>query len=358
MRNRMEELMRDLPQDADAAIITSDVNRRYFTGLSSSAGTLLVLRDTAYFIIDFRYIEIAQKTVRNAKVMLQENLMQQLGELLAQHSAKAVAIESGYLTVAELEQFRRAIPSVGFLADDRLNDVILKMRCCKDEQELAAIIKAQEITDRAFTEILNFIHPGKSEKEIAAYLEYTMRRFGAEGLAFDTIVASGENTAMPHAVPGDRVLREGDFLTMDYGAMYDGYCSDMTRTVAIGQPTDEMRVVYECVLQAQRLALEAAKPGTPCCAVDAAARDHIYGMGYEGCFGHSTGHSLGLEVHEEPRFSSAVKPEILCESGMVLSVEPGIYLAGKFGVRIEDIIYFGQNEAKDLTNSPKELIIL
>lgn len=358
MTDRIEKLKTVLPQDADAAIITSDVNRRYFTGLDSSAGTLLVLRDAAYFIIDFRYIEIAKKTVKNAQVILQEHLMTQLDELLKRHNVNSVAIETGYLTIEGLEQFRTALPKMNFLTDSRLNDAILKMRCCKDEGEIDAIRKAQEITDRSFTEILNFIQPGRTEKEVAAYLEYTMKRFGADGLAFETIAAGGPNSAMPHAVPGDRPLQNGDFLTLDYGARYGGYCSDMTRTVAVGEPTDEMRKVYEYVREAQRLGIEAARVGASCRRVDDAARSYIYAKGYEGCFGHGTGHAVGLEIHEEPRFSPTVQEETLCENGMVLTVEPGIYLEGKFGVRIEDMVCFIKNETKDLTNSPKELIIL
>ncbi len=356
--NRIEKLMKALPEGADAALITSDVNRRYFTGLGSSAGTLVAFRDAAYFIIDFRYIEIAKATVTGAEVILQDKLYEQIGALLKKHGAKTVAIETGYVTVGALETYRERLPEYEFLTDATLNDEILEMRSIKDESEIAVIRKAQSITDASFLEILDFIKAGKTEKEIAAYLEYCMRRLGADGLAFETIAASGPNSAKPHAEPGDRPLQQGDFFTMDYGAYWGGYCSDMTRTVAIGEPTDEMRKVYDTVLAAQLLGIEKAVEGASCRAVDAAARDLIYNAGYEGCFGHSLGHSVGIEIHEMPGFSPSIAPETTCRQGMVITVEPGIYLEGRFGVRIEDMVWFAPDGTKDLTNSPKELIIL
>ena len=356
--NRIEKLSKALPEGADAALITSDVNRRYFTGLGSSAGTLLAFRDAAYFIIDFRYIEVAKATVTGARVMLQEKLTEQLDTLLKKHGAQTVAIETDYLTVGALEQYRQKLPGYEFLTESTLNDAILSMRSVKEPQELECIQKAQAITDAAFLDILDFIQPGKTEKEIAAYLEYCMRRRGADGLAFETIAAGGPNSAKPHAVPGDRPLQTGDFFTLDYGASWGGYCSDMTRTVAVGEPTEEMRRVYQTVLDAQCLGIRTAQVGVSCRAVDEAARELIYKAGYEGCFGHSLGHSVGLEIHEMPGFSPSIDPQTLCREGMVITVEPGVYLEGRFGVRIEDMVWFAPDGTKDLTNSPKELIIL
>ena len=356
--NRIEKLSKALPEGADAALITSDVNRRYFTGLGSSAGTLLAFRDAAYFIIDFRYIEVAKATVTGARVMLQEKLTEQLDTLLKMHGAQTVAIETDYLTVGMLEQYRQKLSGYEFLTESTLNDAILSMRSVKEPQELECIQKAQAITDAAFLDILDFIQPGKTEKEIAAYLEYCMRRRGADGLAFETIAAGGPNSAKPHAVPGDRPLQTGDFFTLDYGASWGGYCSDMTRTVAVGEPTEEMRRVYQTVLDAQCLGIRTAQVGVSCRAVDEAARELIYKAGYEGCFGHSLGHSVGLEIHEMPGFSPSIDPQTLCREGMVITVEPGVYLEGRFGVRIEDMVWFAPDGTKDLTNSPKELIIL
>ena len=356
--NRIKKLSMALPEGADAALITSDVNRRYFTGLGSSAGTLLAFRDAAYFIIDFRYIEVAKATVTGARVMLQEKLTEQLDTLLKKHGAQTVAIETDYLTVGTLEQYRQKLSGYEFLTESTLNDAILSMRSVKEPQELECIQKAQAITDAAFLEILDFIKPGKTEKEIAAYLEYCMRRRGADGLAFETIAAGGPNSAKPHAVPGDRPLQTGDFFTLDYGASWGGYCSDMTRTVAVGEPTEEMRRVYQTVLDAQCLGIRTAQVGVSCRAVDEAARELIYKAGYEGCFGHSLGHSVGLEIHEMPGFSPSIDPQTLCREEMVITVEPGVYLEGRFGVRIEDMVWFAPDGTKDLTNSPKELIIL
>ena len=356
--NRIKKLSMALPEGADAAMITSDVNRRYFTGLGSSAGTLLAFRDAAYFIIDFRYIEVAKATVTGARVMLQEKLTEQLDTLLKKHGAQTVAIETDYLTVGTLEQYRQKLSGYEFLTESTLNDAILSMRSVKEPQELECIQKAQAITDAAFLDILDFIQPGKTEKEIAAYLEYCMRRRGADGLAFETIAAGGPNSAKPHAVPGDRPLQTGDFFTLDYGASWGGYCSDMTRTVAVGEPTEEMRRVYQTVLDAQCLGIRTAQVGVSCRAVDEAARELIYKAGYEGCFGHSLGHSVGLEIHEMPGFSPSIDPQTLCREGMVITVEPGVYLEGRFGVRIEDMVWFAPDGTKDLTNSPKELIIL
>lgn len=356
--NRIKKLSMALPEGADAALITSDVNRRYFTGLGSSAGTLLAFRDAAYFIIDFRYIEVAKATVTGARVMLQEKLTEQLDTLLKKHGAQTVAIETDYLTVGTLEQYRQKLSGYEFLTESTLNDAILSMRSVKEPQELECIQKAQAITDAAFLDILDFIQPGKTEKEIAAYLEYCMRRRGADGLAFETIAAGGPNSAKPHAVPGDRPLQTGDFFTLDYGASWGGYCSDMTRTVAVGEPTEEMRRMYQTVLDAQCLGIRTAQVGVSCRAVDEAARELIYKAGYEGCFGHSLGHSVGLEIHEMPGFSPSIDPQTLCREGMVITVEPGVYLEGRFGVRIEDMVWFAPDGTKDLTNSPKELIIL
>ena len=356
--DRIEALLKKLPQDVDGAIITSSVNRSYLTGLRSSAGVVLVTRQGCYALLDFRYIEVAKKTIRNCEVILQDKLEEQLPELVKKHGIRRVALETGYQTIGEMTRYQKMLPEVEFLTDSRGNDAILELRKVKDEGELAAIRAAQKVTDTAFTAILDFIKPGKTEREIAAELEYLMKRNGGENPAFDTICVAGPNSSMPHGVPGDRPVQDGDFLTMDFGAMVDGYCSDMTRTVAIGHVTEEMDKVYHLVLEAQLASIAKIAPGVPCFDVDAASRDLIYGAGYEGCFGHGTGHSLGLEIHEEPRFSHTVKKEVLCQPGVVMSIEPGIYLSGRFGCRIEDIALITDTGCEVLTHSPKELIVL
>ena len=354
--NRIERLMKALPEGADAALITSEVNRRYFTGLGASDGTLVTFRDAAYFIIDFRYIEIAKATVTGAEVILQDKLYEQIGALLKKHGAKTVAIETGYVTVGALEAYRKRLPEYDFSTDAALNDKILEMRSLKDEYEIASIRKAQGITDAAFREILDFIKPGKTEKEIAAYLEYCMRRLGADGLAFETIAAGGPNSAKPHAVPGDRPLQQGDFFTMDYGALWDGYCSDMTRTIALGYVSEKMDKVYHTVLEAQLAGIAATKAGVTGKEMDAAARNVINAAGFEGLFGHSYGHSLGLLIHEGPYAN--MRNDKPMPAGAVVSAEPGIYIPDEFGVRIEDVTVLTETGCEILTKSPKNLIIL
>ncbi len=354
--NRIQKLIAKLPEDVDAALITSTVNRYYLTGMRSTAGHLLVTRDGGYAIFDFRYIEAARKAVKDCEVILQDKLEEQLAELANKHNVRRLALEITYQTVGEMNHFKEIFPEAEILTDDRVDKAILELRKIKDETELDAIRKAQSITDKSFSEMLSFIKAGMTERQIAAELEYRLKKNGADGLAFDTICVAGPNSSMPHGVPGDRPVQAGDFLTMDFGAAYAGYCSDMTRTVAIGHVTEEMEKVYDLVLKAQLASIAKIAPGVPCVEVDAAARDMIYGAGYEGCFGHGTGHSLGIQIHEEPRFSSISKAD--CEAGIVMSVEPGVYLSGRFGCRIEDIVVITENGCEDLTHSPKELIIL
>ncbi|MCI8652368.1 MAG: aminopeptidase P family protein [Angelakisella sp.] len=356
MNQRIQNLIAKLPEGVDGALITSTVNRYYLSGMHSTAGNLLVTRDGAYALFDFRYIEAARKTVKNCEVVLMEKVEDQLGELIKKHNLHRLALETSYQTIGEMNRFRKMFPEVEFLTDDQVDSAILELRRIKDRQELDSIRAAQKITDEAFTQILDFITPGKTEQQVATQLEYFMKLGGAECTSFSTICVAGPNSSMPHGVPGTRPVQAGDFLTMDFGCMVNGYCSDMTRTVAVGQPTEEMKKVYHLVLDAQLAALGKIAPGVPCAEVDAAARNLIYGAGYEGCFGHGTGHSLGLEIHEDPRFSTVSKAS--CEAGIVMSVEPGIYLSGRFGCRIEDIVVVTENGCEDLTHSPKELIIL
>jgi len=233
---------------------------------------------------------------------------------------------------------------------------ISAFRCIKEDWELDLMRKAQDITDAAFSEVCTKIKAGMTEKQVCAELIYCLLKNGSDGLAFDPIVVSGPNTSMPHGVPGDRVLQPGDFITMDFGAAYKGYCADMTRTVALGYATEEMEKVYNIVLQAQCAAIAATKAGVRGKDVDKVARDIIGEAGYGPYFGHGYGHSLGLEVHEAPNCSPA--GETVMEPGVVSSAEPGIYLPGKFGVRIEDVVIFREGGCENITHSPKNLIIL
>ena len=353
--NRIERLWNKLPAGTKGAIVISETNREYLSELLSSAGTLLLIKDFAYFIIDSRYIEIAKKNVKGAEVILQGKLYDQISELCRKHCVDELLCEDE-ITIAEFNALNKSVNGVNFIADGTLSAAIQQERAIKEPEELKMICDAQAITDAAFLEILNFIRPGVSEKQVAAELEYNMRKLGADGLAFETIVASGTNGSMPHAVPSDKIINKGEFVTMDYGAKLCGYCSDMTRTVAVGEVGEEQHKIYDTVLEAHLTSMAAAKAGVYGDDLDKIARDIIYKAGYEGCFGHSLGHSLGLDIHEKPMASYA-RHDVL-PAGTVVTIEPGIYVEGKYGVRIENMIFITEKGYINLTGSERNLITL
>lgn len=343
-------------KDFDAVLVSSAVNRRYITGFPSSAGYVIVKPDKTVFITDFRYYEAAKAKCGNGiEVILQEKLYDQININL--ESCKKVLVEESFITISSFEVLKEKLPEKILCAG--ASEALDVLRSIKTQEEISKISRAQQITDDAFSYIVNYISDnlglGLTETEVALELEYYMRLNGAHGIAFDTIAVSGAKSAMPHGVPSDIPLSKG-FLTMDFGAAYEGYCSDMTRTICIGKPTEKMRDVYDTVLNAQMLALEHISAGKTGKDVDGVARAYINNRGYEGKFGHSLGHSLGLEIHENPNFSPTNEKSIPC--GAVLSVEPGIYLEGEFGVRIEDIVNITENDCKNMTKSTKELIVL
>lgn len=354
--SKFEKLMQVLPEGIDAAIITDDINRRYFTGMKSSAGTVLVFRDKAYLIIDFRYIEKATKTVKDAEVILQGRLYDQINELLEKHGAKTIAIESATMTVASLNLLKARITAAEVVASDELSNAITQLRIVKTQDEIDKIIKAQRIAEAAFEDVLNFIRPGVTEREIGLRLDYYMLSHGAEALSFDTIALTGANTSLPHGVPGETVVENGMFVLMDYGAMYEGYHSDMTRTVCVGKPTEKMELVYNTVLKAQLDALDAIKAGVIGKDIDKIARDVITNAGYGDKFGHSLGHGVGVEIHEAP--NAAPSSEHIFKENMIVTVEPGIYLPDEFGVRIEDFVVIKENGCENMTLAKKSLISL
>lgn len=354
--SKFEKLMQVLPEGIDAAIITDDINRRYFTGMKSSAGTVLVFRDKAYLIIDFRYIEKATKTVKDAEVVLQGRLYDQINELLEKHGAKTLAIESATMTVASLNLLKARITAAEVVASDELSNAITQLRIVKTQDEIDKIIKAQRIAEAAFEDVLNFIRPGVTEREIGLRLDYYMLSHGAEALSFDTIALTGANTSLPHGVPGETVVENGMFVLMDYGATYDGYHSDMTRTVCVGKPTEKMELVYNTVLKAQLDALSAIKAGVIGKDIDKIARDVITDAGYGDKFGHSLGHGVGVEIHEAP--NAAPSSEHIFKENMIVTVEPGIYLPDEFGVRIEDFVVIKENGCENMTLAKKSLISL
>ena len=352
MEKRIKALQKTLNENK-AALITSEINRIYFTGFCSSAGALLVTRENALFLTDFRYIEKAKRDIKHIEVKLQQRLFSQIKEFLQQEKAGEVLIETDLVTVDTLKSYKEHF-SVS--DSDCLTKQILKMRSIKEKTEVDSIKKAQDITDKAFDYILDYIKVGVTEKEIALKMEFFMRKEGSEGVSFDFIVVSGKNSSLPHGEPTDKKIEYGDFVTMDFGAVVNGYRSDMTRTVAVGGVTDEQKRVYETVLKAQELALKEIKPDVKCLDIDKIARDFIENEGYGGCFGHGLGHSVGLEIHENPAFNT--RNDTKLEKGMVMTVEPGIYLENKFGVRIEDMVAVTEESYENLTKSPKNLIIL
>lgn len=324
--------------------------------MKSSAGMLLIFKECAYLIIDFRYIEKARNTVKNCTVMEQENLTEQINSLMKKHNAKSLAVESMDMTLSRMSFLEKKFPDIQFIKSDELSNNIYDMRTIKSAEEIEKIQKAQEIAEKAFDEILGFISPGVTEREIALKLDSCMLENGAEGLSFETIALAGANTSMPHGVPGNYKVKNGDFVLMDFGAVYDGYHSDMTRTVCVGQSSEKMGKIYDIVLKAQLEALKKVKSGITGSELDGYARDIIDESGYGDFFGHSLGHGVGMEIHEFPTASS--KSETILKENMVVTVEPGIYLPGEFGVRIEDFVVVTENSHQNLTNCPKKLIIL
>lgn len=356
MENRLQQLLSKLPDGIDGALITSELNRRYYTGFPSSAGTVLATREASYFIIDSRYFEAAQATVKNCRVLLQKKLYEQLLELAGKHGVKSLAIEEGNTTLSGYKDLTEKLPGLSLPMDSGLSKLINRQRMFKSADEIANMQAAQDIADETFAYIQEVIHVGMTEKEIGLDMEMYSRQNGSEEASFSFIVAAGPNGSMPHAVPGSRKVESGDFVTMDFGCTVNGYRSDMTRTLAVGPPSRKQREVYDLVLKAQLAAMALIKPGAVCKDVDKAARDLIDGSPYEGMFGHGLGHAVGLAVHENPRFNQ--EDTTVLEPGLVLSVEPGIYIPGEFGVRIEDVVVITADGYRNLMNSPKELIVL
>ena len=352
--DHIAKITAQLPEHGlDAMLVTSAPGERYAVGFEGE-GWVLVSRDGARYSTDGRYIEAARQQVTGAEIVLTERGQSHLAlarEEIRRRGLKRVGFESGRVSADELGRWKDSLPCELVAAQGLLDG----LRAAKDEEELARMRQAQRITDEAFREILNFIRPGLTEQEVAARLVYELLRRGGRRVSFDPIVAAGANGSMPHAVPGETVIQPGMFVTMDFGCVYEGYCSDMTRTVAVGQP-DEMERVYHTVLEAQRAGIAAARAGVTGSEVDRAARQAIQQAGYGSFFSHSFGHSLGLEIHESPNASPS--EQTVFPAGAVISAEPGIYLPGHFGVRIEDVLVLREGGCEDITQAPKNLIVL
>ena len=354
----IESLMSVMPADVDAALIVTPCNRRYFTEFESSDGFLLVTRKGSIFYTDSRYIEAAGNQIKCCDVAEGKQVFSQMKDYLNERNVKSVAVEASGMTLAEFSRLtgNENMKDFHFVSDNSLDTAINVFRSVKNEAEKGKILSAQKIAEDAFLHILNFIKKGRTEKEVQLELDFYMLKNGAEALSFDTIAVSGKNSSMPHGVPTDKMIEDGDFVTLDFGAVVDGYHSDMTRTVAVGFVTDEQQKVYDTVLRAQLSALDVVKAGVSCFDADKAARDVIVNAGYGEFFGHGTGHGVGVEIHEMPNLSP--RSSAVLEKGNIVTVEPGIYLPGKFGVRIEDMAFVTENGCENLTKSQKSLIVL
>jgi Xaa-Pro aminopeptidase len=346
LRKLMEE--KGLP----SLLITGDVNRQYMSGFTGSAGYVLITDERAILLTDFRYMTQApQQAVQYEVVEHAPKAMETVKELLAQEKITKLGFEQNdlsygaYLAVAGVLSGIELIPTDGLVEE---------LRMVKDDEEIAIMQEAADLADRTFSHVLGFLKTGAVEKDIALEIELYVRRNGAASTSFETIVASGERSALPHGKASDRVLGTNEFVKLDFGAYYRGYCSDITRTVVLGKATDKHREIYNIVLEAQLTALDGIRPGMTGREADAIARDVITRHGYGEFFGHGTGHGLGMEIHEAPRLSKM--GDVVLKPGMAVTVEPGIYLPGFGGVRIEDDIIVTENGIRILTKSTKELL--
>ena len=353
MKN-LEKFLTLLDGEVDGLLLTSRYSRHYGAEFDIAEGVAIVTKAGCRYFTDSRYIESAQAGLKGFEVLDVAGFgyFKRLNDAIADFGVTTLGFEEAYLTVAEFQGFEKNLNAklVPY------NAKIAGFRAVKEEWELENMRKAQQIADKAFAEVLPRVKKGMSELELQAELIYCLYKNGAHGLSFDPIVVSGPNSSMPHGVAGERKIQDGDFITMDFGVLYNGYCSDMTRTVAVGYATEEMKTVYNTVLAAQLAGLAITKAGVPGKDIDAAARQVIVDAGYGPYFGHGYGHSVGLEIHEAP--SPAGKNDQPMPLYAVASAEPGIYLPGKFGVRIEDVCIFLEDGHENITHSPKNLIIV
>jgi Xaa-Pro aminopeptidase len=361
----INKLRAKLDLSGRCALITSPVNRRYFTDFNSSDGFLLVFESESFFLTDSRFTEAAEREAKGVKVVLLEKSAEQINALLQSHGAKEVLIEADSVTVTQLRNFEKKFNGVLIDSSDKLHRAIRDLRMIKTPAEIASIRAAQRIAETALETLMKEIYPGTSdsldssnlltERAAAAKLDFLMKSGGAEDVSFETIVLTGENTSMPHGVPGSRKITQGEPLLIDFGAVYGGYHSDMTRTVFIGNYTDEQKRVWEIVNEAKNRAMAAITPGVSCDEIDKIARDYITEKGYGDAFGHGLGHSVGLEIHEYPACNKSCREKLL--PGMIMTIEPGIYLPGRFGVRIEDMVVITETGYENLAQTPIKLLL-
>ncbi len=349
---KIEKLRAKLKEEGiDAVIVLDELNQHYLSNFAFTDGLLLITMEHAELITDFRYYEMAGKSADPEFIItMPEKRYEYIGNILAEDSVKRLGFEGGSVSYDTYHRYTERYPNVEFV---NIGSMIELLRQIKTPEEIEKMQKAQDITDKAFTHILNVLTPNMTEIDVASELEYVMRKNGASAVAFDTIAVSGDGSALPHGTPRNVKLRPG-FLTMDYGAKFDGYCSDMTRTVVIGHADAEIKKLYNTVLSAQLAAIDYLRAGADCGEADKIARD-IINVDYNGTFGHSLGHSVGLFIHESPRLAQGAAGRKL-RVGEILTVEPGIYLFGKYGCRIEDMVAIEENGVYNFTHSTKELI--
>lgn len=354
MLKRIQNLRNEMKKDAlDSFLVTSQGNLRYLTNFTGTAGMALITSEEAFFITDFRYMEQAAEQVQGLKIVEHEgNIVETIMAIIAEQQLHSMAFEDSQITFAEYSIFEESfdlelVPASG---------LIEKLREVKDQEELAVIQQACKIADAAYEHILKIIQPGMTEIEIANQLDFYMRSLGASGISFDTIVASGVRSALPHGVASQKTIAQGDLITLDFGCIYQGYVSDITRTFAIGDPGEELKKIYQIVLSAQKEVLQQAQAGVTGAQLDGIAREIITVAGYGEAFGHATGHGIGLEIHEGPMLSRLNDKPLV--AGNIVTNEPGIYLAGLGGVRIEDDLLILSEGNQVLTHTDKELIIL
>lgn len=353
-QNRLAKLRDKMKlKNLEAVLITKRVNYMYMSGFTGTSAILYITCDRAVLITDFRYMEQAAKQAPDYEVVrYQGSIYEELNRLIESDKISELSFEDSDLTYAQYTEYAkklsvRLVP-LGRAAED--------LRIVKDEAEIDLIKKSAAIADQVFSHILGFIRPGISEIGVAAEMEHHMRRLGAEGPSFETIVASGKRSSMPHGVASEKIIEAGDVITLDFGTIYKGYCSDITRTVFLGKPGSEMEKIYNIVLEANLLGIEAVKCGMSGKEIDTVSREFIQKAGYGEYFGHGLGHGVGLEIHEDPTLS--MRGDIILKDGMVVTVEPGIYIPDLGGVRIEDMVVADGTKARVLTASTKEMIVL
>ncbi len=349
MQSRIDRLLNNI-DEGSAVLISGYPNIFYYSGFTSEDAWLIISKNTRLLITDSRYTIQARSQAEGFDIA---DIKEGWEKLLKNISEEQLVFEEDKMNVGEYKRLKAAAPGKIFVQGQELID---RPRRVKDAAELELIAAAEKIGDDAFSHMLRYIREGMTEREIALELETHMKKNGAEGLSFATIAASGERSAMPHGTASGKRIEKGDFLTLDFGCVYKGYCSDMTRTVVIGRADERQREIYSVVLRAQEKALEGIYEGIGCAEADALARRVIEDAGYGGNFGHALGHSVGIEIHERPNFSPRSKDKL--ENGNVMSVEPGIYIDGFGGVRIEDLIAVRDREIINFSHSPKQLIEL